>query len=77
MVIVTSGCFFKHEIYMESVKGKNNLAGLCFLQYPGIQQGMHVTIHRFYIPPQAAAQFTNGHRSCSGHDIQHFPSFAG
>lgn len=31
-----SGCFFKHKIYMQSIKWENNLSRVCFLQYPSI-----------------------------------------
>ena len=72
-----SGCFFKHEIHMQGIEWENDLARICFLQYSGIQQGLHIAMYRFNIPSQTARQFSDSHWSRAGHTVQHFPPFAG
>ena len=55
---------------MNRVKRKNNPAFLGFLQYPGIQQGVDVSMDGFYIAAYPAGRLPNGQGSGAGHELE-------
>ena len=59
---------------MNRVKRKNNPAFFGFMQYPGIQQGVDVSMDGFYVAAYPAGRLPNGQGSGAGHELVQIPA---